>query len=439
MKTKLLLTLALLISIATQAQTEFTYTGTGNWTDQANWSPSYPGDDGIYNPNYIINIDGDCIYNASENSFNTEINISGTLTLPPNSFYLYSYGNINLNGGAINLSSNTQINSSFLTAAFTGTGNINSFHTTPTTTLRILNDFIFSPGTTNSSGNISFTSSSGTQYIEINNAEFIFDIFSSNDFDTITGNGNDNTDGIFGEVKVNILNGGTFKHNDTFAIINNIDISFYENSTFSSIPPSGFISQFSLVTSSVNSTTGDIVYTLTDIESPTITNCPGNQNVTADCGIYYELPDYTTTPTATDNSTDSVIISQSIPAGVAVKDGAEITITATDAGGNSSSCTFTVNVTEETTLANDELDDIVSKNISLFPNPSSGQFTLKNTSGLNLTKGELIDVKGALIQAIDLEGFTDVQTIDLSALNPSIYFFKIYTADGVATKKIIIE
>ena len=156
--------------------------------------------------------------------------------------------------------------------------------------------------------------------------------------------------------------------------------------------------------------------------------------------MYYEIPDYTTTVNATDNTASTIITyTQSLPAGVAVKDGTVITITATDSAGNSSHCSFTLNVTEETTLANDVLDDIVSRNISLFPNPSSGQFTLKNTSGLNLNSAELIDVKGALIQTIDLSAFTDVQIIDLSALNPAIYFFKVYTADGVATKKIIIE
>ncbi|CAM3854875.1 MULTISPECIES: T9SS type A sorting domain-containing protein [Flavobacterium] len=42
MKKTLLFALTI-IAFSLNAQTTFTYTGIGNWTDQANWSPSYPG------------------------------------------------------------------------------------------------------------------------------------------------------------------------------------------------------------------------------------------------------------------------------------------------------------------------------------------------------------------------------------------------------------
>ncbi|MFC4634673.1 T9SS type A sorting domain-containing protein [Dokdonia ponticola] len=42
-KVLLLLSISVLTICVLQAQTTFTYTGTGNWTDTANWSPSYPG------------------------------------------------------------------------------------------------------------------------------------------------------------------------------------------------------------------------------------------------------------------------------------------------------------------------------------------------------------------------------------------------------------
>lgn len=40
---KLVLLLAMASMLCTVAQTQYTYTGKGNWADQNNWSPSYPG------------------------------------------------------------------------------------------------------------------------------------------------------------------------------------------------------------------------------------------------------------------------------------------------------------------------------------------------------------------------------------------------------------
>ncbi len=40
---QILLILFTIFTFSIQAQTTYTYTGIGNWTDQANWSPSYPG------------------------------------------------------------------------------------------------------------------------------------------------------------------------------------------------------------------------------------------------------------------------------------------------------------------------------------------------------------------------------------------------------------
>lgn len=40
---QILLILFTIFTFSIQAQTTYTYNGIGNWTDQANWSPSYPG------------------------------------------------------------------------------------------------------------------------------------------------------------------------------------------------------------------------------------------------------------------------------------------------------------------------------------------------------------------------------------------------------------
>ncbi|SHH65491.1 T9SS type A sorting domain-containing protein [Winogradskyella jejuensis] len=412
MKTKLLFTLALLISIATQAQTEFTYTGTGNWTDQANWSPSYPGDNGLSNPDYIINIDGSCIYQDIIFNVNAQLNISGALEFQSNNGLSF-FNDVFLDNGTLRVFRNISGNTTLF-----GSGEV-------ITSNGQLSNSTINPGGDTSSGTISIQN-----FSSINNIQFIFDVFSTTDFDTVTDVGT-GPSSANNSITVNFDNSVTIVNNSSFTLFTGVNNDFF-NSLSLSNPINGFLPQLSF-------SNGNITVTYTDIEAPTITNCSGDQNVTADCDTFYTIPDYTTTTTATDNDTSTTIsYTQSPPAGLGAVDGTEITITATDSAGNSSDCTFTINVSNQT-LSTNELDDIVSRNISLFPNPSQGQFTLKNTSGLNLNSAELIDVKGALIQTIDLEGFTNVQTIDLSALNPSIYFFKIYTADGVATKKIIIE
>lgn len=80
-----------------------------------------------------------------------------------------------------------------------------------------------------------------------------------------------------------------------------------------------------------------------DTEKPSIT-CPGDQ-VLASGEV---LPDYTTLATATDNCDGAPVITQSPAAGTAFVAGMSVTFTATDASGNSSSCSFTVTETPDT-------------------------------------------------------------------------------------------
>jgi len=109
-----------------QAQTTYTYTGTGNWTDTANWSPSYPG---LFIPNGDIaiisagseatvpngsggisiegriDINGTLIINAVSSFgafgplFNIRVNSSGTLQ---NNTTIFNNGNLTIIGMLIN-------------------------------------------------------------------------------------------------------------------------------------------------------------------------------------------------------------------------------------------------------------------------------------------------------------------------------------------------
>ncbi len=82
-----------------------------------------------------------------------------------------------------------------------------------------------------------------------------------------------------------------------------------------------------------------------DFVAPTIT-CPANQELTCADTV---IPDYTSFATATDTEDPNPAITQSPVVGSTFTNGITITLTATDASGNTSSCTFIVNQLADTT------------------------------------------------------------------------------------------
>ena len=90
-----------------------------------------------------------------------------------------------------------------------------------------------------------------------------------------------------------------------------------------------------------NTNTCTATVTVEDNVAPSIT-CIGDQSVTLDTNCEFILPDYTVLVTASDNCTASPTITQSIAAGSAISGPTAILMTATDASGNSASCTINV-------------------------------------------------------------------------------------------------
>lgn len=81
--------------------------------------------------------------------------------------------------------------------------------------------------------------------------------------------------------------------------------------------------------------------TAVDNTAPTLV-CPGNQTVNKNASCQASLPSYVSMATATDNCTASPTKTQSPAAGTIITVPTLVTITATDAAGNSTSCSFTV-------------------------------------------------------------------------------------------------
>jgi len=438
MKKIILILIFVITAVNLNAQT-FTYTGTGNWTDQSNWSPNYPGDDGLENANYTINIDGTCTYdlgNAGIIDLRSQLTVAGIFNMGDN-FLTYMYEDLYLDGGTItNSYNNNNLGlgfSRFLTEplpyTISGTG---TFSRTIAHKISIGNTII-NPGTTSNSGTISIDLFNKDQEFSSSGTEYIFDIYSPTDYDVLEFNKG------FGPENVNatpvIYNFSnltlTINHpsqdidsNTSCVIIVNGREELYN--TFNYTPTStlinGFMPQLNIVPSPdfPSEDFKDLVVTYLDTEAPIITNC-SDLTVVADCGAFYQIPDYTTTTTATDNDTATTITyTQSIPAGVGAKDGAQITITATDNTGNSSSCTFTLNVTEDT-LSIPEIGDIESNNIAVYPNPTSNLLFISG-----LTQPETIDIYNVTGQKIlQTEVNANNNSITISQLTNGLYFLKL--------------
>ncbi|MCB0704915.1 MAG: HYR domain-containing protein [Saprospiraceae bacterium] len=96
-----------------------------------------------------------------------------------------------------------------------------------------------------------------------------------------------------------------------------------------------------------NSTSLDQLITVEDTTAPSI-ECPGTQQETLDVNCQFVLPNYSTQVTVGDNCDQSPAITQSPAPGTVLNGATLITMTATDACGNSNYCTFDLLLVDET-------------------------------------------------------------------------------------------
>lgn len=77
--------------------------------------------------------------------------------------------------------------------------------------------------------------------------------------------------------------------------------------------------------------------------------------------------------------------------------------------------------------------------IELYPNPSNGEFNIKNTSLITLDKIVIYDTRGRLISQYDMSNTTRLSTINLQGVSKGVYFVKILSERAEITRKILIE
>lgn len=170
-----------------------------------------------------------------------------------------------------------------------------------------------------------------------------------------------------------------------------------------------------------------------ETEAPVIT-CPTDLMVQVNVGEQFALPSYIGDASATDNCNPNPIITQNPSAGTMVGPGVTIiTMTATDAATNESSCSFNLTV-EEILGVN---DNALSKNIVLYPNPTKGIITLMNKTTTQLDNAVITDVKGRVIKMIDLSKAGMETNISLESMASGMYFIKINSEKTSIVKRIV--
>lgn len=96
--------------------------------------------------------------------------------------------------------------------------------------------------------------------------------------------------------------------------------------------------------------------------------------------------------------------------------------------------TYKPNYTEDFSFITGIDENLIKTNLSLFPNPTSGNFTLRTNEKENMLV-QIKDLSGTIVMSFI---FNDEKEIDAISWNNGIYVMLIITSKNVITKKIII-
>ena len=189
-----------------------------------------------------------------------------------------------------------------------------------------------------------------------------------------------------------------------------------------------------LLTNNEGNTISNIAIITIDDEIPTIT-CVDNQvryliegeTVYTASGIEFDplTNDNCEVASVTNNINQlETLAGAEFPLGIT-----EVIWTVTDIAGNENTCSFTVNVDGYVGI-----ETVQQNNISIYPNPSNGSFTIVN-DGLLITNIEIIDITGKVIQ----NQILTINNLQLTINKKGIYFIKVQSKNQIFTEKIIIQ
>ena len=79
----------------------------------------------------------------------------------------------------------------------------------------------------------------------------------------------------------------------------------------------------------------------------------------------------------------------------------------------------------------------LSDSIEIFPNPSNGEFFIKNSSSIVLEKAVLFDIRGKQLFEYQISNNLSVNSFRIASAANGIYFIKIFSKEGSVTRKIM--
>ena len=183
-----------------------------------------------------------------------------------------------------------------------------------------------------------------------------------------------------------------------------------------------------------NTSSCSIEVQVVDTMGPEFT-CPDDQSVMVDPDGTHTVGDYFDGMEVTDNCADEMVLIQDPAPGTVLGVGVwDITLTATDDYGNSTTCTFELDLT---LLGTD--DNELNNAISLYPNPANEQVTISNSSNIALETAMIYDLNGKLVSQINLQNMQTEKMIDVSAYATGVYMVYITGEQSSVVKRLIKE
>lgn len=85
------------------------------------------------------------------------------------------------------------------------------------------------------------------------------------------------------------------------------------------------------------------------------------------------------------------------------------------------------------------LNEYEAGRFDVYPNPTSGEFTISNNLGISIDKIQLFSLSGSLCAERQLDSNAQTFTINLNDLQSGVYLLTIFGNDSVHTRKLIIE
>ena len=158
-----------------------------------------------------------------------------------------------------------------------------------------------------------------------------------------------------------------------------------------------------------NTSTDTFTITINDTENPVVT-CSGDQTVTVNEGEQFEVPNYVGTGDVTfSDNCNGVNLIQTPADGTLLNPGTQtVSFTATDAAGNTETCSFVLTVDE--TLS---VEDNVVTAFKLYPNPASTMITID--SQVEIKTVEVYNLLGQLVLR------SNDNTVTIEQLNAGLY------------------